>query len=73
MDLMTNWISVKDRLPDNEVLVLGYRKDRFEECFFTGYWDKGNWSIHPSGWNSEDDHIRNVTHWMPLPPPPVIE
>lgn len=67
---MSEWISVKDRLPDRtckcllimyRTIELGYynaKEKRFEipnDCAFDG------WPIPVDG----------VTHWMPLPEPPV--
>jgi hypothetical protein len=59
------WISVKDRLPENEKCVLVYSQDggvaegkynaRFNE------WVQFRWNV---------TELKNVTHWMPLPEPP---
>ena len=60
-----NWISVEDRLPDDqeEVLVCTRSKNGYRNI------DKGYWSI--------DRFIHRgraeVTHWMPLPEPPKGE
>lgn len=50
------WISVKDRLPEEDVLVLGV--NRINSAF--GLWTFGN----------PDDAIIRITHWIPLPEPP---
>lgn len=60
----SNWISVKDRLPENGQYVIvwdhGYASDfvtmaRFESNKF---------------WNDAFDRKSNVSHWMPLPETP---
>lgn len=65
------WISVKDRLPDESEIILAVNNTLpYDQCiaqygFFTGgkfYYD---YSI-----NNEDIEIENITHWMPLPEPP---
>lgn len=64
------WISVTERLPEHCVTVLSYdgrdyrtiKTDSYDHCF--------------ECWLSDMDDIldRNtVTHWMPLPEPPVME
>ena len=62
---LNGWISVKDRLPEDqvEVLVLTRSKKGMRNV------DKGYWSI---------DHFihrgcAQVTHWMPLPELPEIK
>ena len=62
------WISVKERLPENEKCVLVYSQDggvaegkynaRFKE------WVQFRWNV---------TELKNVTHWMPLPKPPKGE
>jgi hypothetical protein len=66
---MSEWISVKDRLPEFDQDVLIYRKDGlimmadFPGEFYT-YRDTDGHSIE-----------RDVTHWMPLPdaPSPIVQ
>lgn len=75
------WISVKDRLPENEqeVIVIShgwggrlvyagtYKKIESETSWLTGITSKASdWSLW--GWS----YLREpqVTHWMPLPEPP---
>jgi len=60
------WISVKNRLPDTEVLAIGYQNE-----MIIGY-------ISPhdeQGFICENDNelLEYVTHWMPLPKPPQDE
>ena len=58
---MSEWISVKDRLPDTCVCVLVH-------------YDDGNMLVDEIGsdgeWIDEDFNCGNITHWMPLPEPP---
>ncbi len=64
---MSEWISVKDRLPerDGRYIVFTDRNcvttARFyvPMTFHDGYCRKGGWQYN-----------RKVTHWMPLPEPP---
>jgi hypothetical protein len=63
------WISVEDRLPDNEVAVIAYCKEDDHSWYaFRGsglWWRPGErLSIKIFG---------TVTHWMPLPEPPKEE
>lgn len=62
------WISVKDRFPPNtnDVLVFDDRGRMSVSCYF--YSDHGGMMV----WEQRDDQIGlgDVTHWMPLPPPP---
>jgi hypothetical protein len=66
---MSEWISVKDRLPDYVQQVLVYRT----ECFVCEVMEyrNGSWNI----WNGEyfdsfNSEFNDITHWMPLPEPP---
>ena len=61
------WISVKDRLPEANVLVL-CRWDDFEGSYygFARYQQHGSWYVANEG-------MPKVTHWMPLPEPPEVD
>lgn len=57
---MSEWISVKDRLPERGLSVLAI--DEYD-CYFIGFVDKdGDWWEVMGGMCS-----KTVTHWMPLP------
>ncbi len=57
------WISVKDRLPENNVEVLTYGKSDIEiENFLNSVF-----YFHDDGCDFPD---MTITHWMPLPKPP---
>lgn len=72
---MSNWISVKDILPDcyEEVLIWPV---------FDSYGDRrtawvtlaGDWCYHLCTENLGGDYVidSEITHWQPLPEPPVI-
>lgn len=76
---MSEWISVKERLPDDDAEVLvwdGYRVthrgfarrgipcDRVPPNSFVDSQDIPNFG-------EEAYAVQGVTHWMPLPPPPT--
>ena len=58
-----NWVSVKDRLPENNdnVLIFSAGRSIGWFCVLTNTWMKGI------------AQIKGVTHWMPLPEPPQQE
>ena len=58
--MMGEWISVKDRLPEREQLVLAYNVGMCES--------KEDMRIC-HGWSAS----KIATHWMPLPEPPKEE
>ena len=58
------WISVKDRLPEKNTSVLGYRESGRCVLFYDRY---GFCEIDEYG---QDRAVDDVTHWMPLPMPP---
>lgn len=58
---MSEWISVKDRLPMKNDRVLVYRPEMKES-------DVGAVSVQ-FGWNCRRKKT-DITHWMPLPEPP---
>ena len=67
------WISVDDRLPENDVMVIGYTPcDGF---MFVGYYHeepKYDWKVWRivTAMRSTKVMTKKVTHWMPLPQPP---
>lgn len=57
---MSDWISVTDRMPPSGDQVLIFDNDGAGVGTYNGkYWATDGFICH------------NVTHWMPLPPPPV--
>ena len=63
-----NWISVKEKQPEEEEFVLVWL-----DCDFIsiGYVREGEWCFQTEiVWFSVDANEGEVTHWMPLPAPP---
>ena len=68
--MVQEWISVKDRLPEDSGYYLGVYKDKLDGSISIAFdmyvkCKAGEW------W--ENDFMRDVTHWMPLPHPPKGE
>ena len=64
------WISVKDRLPENDQWALCFMKDKSFGTFRVFQWNYIDWQWNDGNeWYDEND----VTHWMPLPQPPKGE
>lgn len=62
---MSNWISVKDRLPDtNEYVLVATRSKNGAQNIDKGYVIDGRWAHRGTA---------EVTHWMPLPELPEEE
>lgn len=58
---MSEWISVKDRLPDTCGKYLVWTENTgVETCRWDGKWRGGRWTSF-------------ITHWIPLPTPPKEE
>lgn len=60
---MAEWISVKDRLPEEEKEVLCYLGNALGKGLIVAFRRHGDWYF--DGWKCP-----TVTHWMPLPEPP---
>lgn len=77
---MSEWISVKDRLPDNdEVVLVSTASPKGPIAVFTAYYWPYESNAHgdvKNAWQNCDlDGIYQlnaayITHWMPLPAPP---
>jgi len=62
-DEVMNWISVKDKLPGKEEVLI-----YVDKILIIGYFNvKSGWSYIDGGDWCE---LKNVTYWMPLPKPP---
>lgn len=66
------WISVKDRLPENKTRNIVLRYDHVTKTHFVDIlWFCGNgWFCNPLGSGAED---KSISCWMPLPKPPKGE
>ena len=70
------WIPVTERLPENDVMVIGYTPcDGF---MFVGYYHeepKYDWKVWRivTAMRSTKVMKKKVTHWLPLPEPPKEE
>ena len=73
------WISVKDRLPDNKehdwVLAQVVEDNGFMHIPTVMEYrqSKNDWFEETYGWLSEHNGAFTVTHWMPIPEPPKGE
>lgn len=72
---MNKWISVKDRLPDEEENVLVWKKGYSQMGAFRVSDRRGLenfYLINDWGWGERDIVLKldGVTHWMPLPETP---
>lgn len=63
---MEEWISVKDRLPEEKRYVLVWKADTEAFAFSMYYAEIGVWV-------SPGEDVISVSHWMPLPSPPNTE
>ena len=73
------WISVKDRLPDNKehdwVLAQVVEDNGYMHIPKVMEYRqlRNDWFEETYGWLSEHNGLFSVTHWMPLPQPPKGE
>ena len=78
-DAAQEWISVKDRLPDNKeydwVLAQVVEDNGFMHIPTVMEYrqSKNDWFEETYGWLSDHNGAFTVTHWMPLPEPPKGE
>lgn len=73
---MSGWISIKDRLPENYILVVVGWHEEGEERIDIDYIEEGMWG----NWFDRAEHMNIAggncneeapyTQWMPLPPLP---
>lgn len=67
---MSEWISIKDRLPEKDVAVLCFYYDQYMAVM--EYWYDDYKTGKPTFSNPPSPPVERVTHWMPLPKPPII-
>jgi hypothetical protein len=71
---MSEWISVRDRMPEEPgaylVALVTYRQERYLAVAYPrdGWWDVAGWCREYK--HRDGVHNFDVTHWMPLPEPP---
>lgn len=70
--IVPQWISVNDKLPEENTRVLVYRPNQFYEIHVVSR-TKFDWEKWDTDWSAKDtkkvkEHL--ITHWMPLPEPP---
>ena len=63
-DIIQEWISVKDRLPEKDEIVIICTDENF---IYAGELIGDTWFLDNDSWTA------TVTHWMPLPRPPKGE
>lgn len=64
---MDDWISVKDRLPEDARAVLVCDAEEGRSC-------KGQWfTAGCAEWSWNDERVKNITHWLPIPDLPKAE
>lgn len=68
----SEWISVKDRLPNKEALCANFKKGAYGYGeMIIGYIDY-NEGYERYDAESASEILENVTHWQPLPEPPDV-
>jgi hypothetical protein len=70
---VSEWISVKDRLPDHHDMVLVWKKSSGSEPDWPtmAFWARiDGWGWTFGDGNKANDIWGTVTHWMPLPDGP---
>jgi hypothetical protein len=68
-----NWISVKDRLPEEWSDVIVTDGINVNAGYFGGTW-KEDGGVEKSGFYEYENGIEGlITHWMPMPEPPISD
>lgn len=65
------WVSVKDRLPEDNTLVLALVQYEVGWYRIFAWRDKKGWASSQEEFSEQDGDF--VTHWMPVPDPPEEE
>lgn len=61
------WISVNGKLPPEGMVVIAFSPQGVFPAYYESY------SHKDFAWWIDGNPVCNVTHWMPLPPPPTTE
>ena len=61
--LENQWISVKDKLPESQDIVMVATTNR---CFMTAYYHGPKSGFITYGWNAYDK-VGDIAYWMPIP------
>ena len=70
------WISVKDKLPENETMVFVVRQSKHEIATDYVYYEDGfqfAYTCLVDGCGQDNQEYNDVTHWMLIPKPPKSE
>ena len=70
------WRDISSAPKDGTPILCFYGNGYGMRRYSVRYWSSGTWGNHyREEWVDEWRQIRNAqpTHWMPLPPPPVVE
>ena len=70
---MSEWISVKDRLPEGECLAVSNCRGFSYGEYLIGYIGEDESSDTGYMCESDNEILSNATHWMPLPEQPKEE
>ena len=79
MEHQSKWISVEERLPETADWVVVWYCDKDGEYFPTVGMYRAEWSYGEKSWVTDVDNNNSanppvkITHWMPLPNPPMIQ
>ena len=65
---MNEWISVKDRLPEENESVLAVRNISGRFVVGNFFHNECGWIL--DGWKIKRTEFDDIEYWMPLPPPP---
>tara|TARA_R110000851_G_scaffold105714_1_gene224349 strand:- start:327 stop:560 length:234 start_codon:yes stop_codon:yes gene_type:complete len=73
---MSDWISIEDALPQLfvSVMVFPYHDFNYSDKLTAELQLGGKWVVNcEDSYQQCEQELNNVTHWMPLPEPPVID
>ena len=71
LDYLQVWVSVADGLPEDMVDVVCWLHDDAGDCYAC----VGHYVTRFKMWDLDSEYSlsRHVTHWMPIPEPPIAE